>query len=552
MKKGRERRLFSTLSLFLAFVAWSLILTFPLILHPFNTLPLGDESVGTVPFFNLWTLQWNIDQLTNGYPNYWDAPIFAPNAGAFAFSEIQPLTALLAAPIWLATQSPALAYNFVVILFLTLNGWFACWLLRSWGVTPLPALLGGLLMQSLPFVAQEMGVLQLSALFGFLWWLLFMGRLLTRPTWRNTLGFGLGGSATFLTCGYYGLFSLIFLPLALLFQIEKKLLTWRLAAHFAAGLLITLVLTGPVLWGQYRQLQQYGFTRPEQTIENNSARLADYLNFLDYNVWYGRTLGLASKPGQRLFPGLVLIILAGVGLAGRGPQRVKAYLVVATILALLLSLGLRLRMGDLQPYQWVRAYLPGFEQLRSPFRLAAFVQIHLALLAGFGLWNLERWGSKWAERGQLIIVPITIAALIEMVALPLPLEPLPPLPTAAAWQNWLNQQDNQPGIVMLPFAASPGVVDFEPTTIWMLENRTFQGRMVNGYSGFFPPGHAPLREEMSRFPTDAGLDMLRELGVDYIVVHNLLLDRKSKEKIENLLPLIYHDQRNNISIYTLN
>lgn len=57
---------------------------------------------------------------------------------------------------------------------------------------------------------------------------------------------------------------------------------------------------------------------------------------------------------------------------------------------------------------------------------------------------------------------------------------------------------------------------------------------------------------MSRFPTDAGLDMLRELGVDYIVVHNLLLDRKSKEKIENLLPLIYHDQRNNISIYTLN
>ncbi|MCB0164010.1 MAG: hypothetical protein KDI79_07290, partial [Anaerolineae bacterium] len=440
MKKGREYVPLSTLSLFLVFIVWSLILTFPLTLHPFEALPRGDEPVGTVPFFNLWTLQWNIDQLTGGYPNYWDAPIFAPNTGTFAFSEIQPVTALLAAPIWLATQSPALAYNFVVILFLTLNGWFACWLLRSWGVTPLPALLGGLLMQSLPFVAQEMGVLQLVALFGFLWWLLFMGRLLIRPTGRNALAFGLGGPVTFLTCGYYGLFSLIFLPLALLFQLEKKHFSFRFIKYLAAGLFISMVLTGPILWGQYRELQQYGFTRPEQTIENNSARLADYRNFLDYNLWYGRALGLGSKPGQRLFPGLVLIVLAGVGLAGRGSKRIKAYLIVAIFLALLLSLGLRLRIGDVQPYQWVRAFLPGYEQLRSPFRLAAFVQIHLALLAGFGLGNLERWGSTWAERGRLIIVPLTIAAIIEMAALPLPLEPLPPLPTEVAWQSWLNNQ----------------------------------------------------------------------------------------------------------------
>ncbi|MCB0165276.1 MAG: hypothetical protein KDI79_13685, partial [Anaerolineae bacterium] len=119
-------------------------------------------------------------------------------------------------------------------------------------------------------------------------------------------------------------------------------------------------------------------------------------------------------------------------------------------------------------------------------------------------------------------------------------------------QSWLNNQDTQSEIVMIPFAASPAVADFEPTTIWMLENRTFKGRMVNGYSGFFPPGHARLREEMSQFPTDAGLELLRELGVNYIVVDHRLLDRKSNQKIENLLPLIYHDPRDNISVYTLN
>ncbi|MCB0192168.1 MAG: hypothetical protein KDJ65_09515 [Anaerolineae bacterium] len=552
MKKGRERRLFSTLSLFLVFAAWSLILTFPLILHPFDALPLGDEPVGTVPFFNLWTLQWNIDQLIAGYPGYWDAPIFAPNLGTFAFSEIQPLTALLAAPVWLAAQSPALGYNFVVILFLTLNGWFACWLLRDWGVSPLPALLGGLLMQSLPFVAQEMGVLQLIALFGFLWWLFFMGRLLAQPNGRNALAFGLGGPMTFLTCGYYGLFSLIFLPLALLFQLKKKHFTAQVVKYFAAGLFISIILTGPVLWGQYRQLQQYGFTRPEQTIENNSARLSDYRNFLDYNVWYGQTLGMTSPSGQRLFPGLILIILAIIGLVGGGRERIKGYLIVAILFGLLLSLGLRLRIDDIQPYQWIRAFVPGFEQLRSPFRFAAFVQIHLALLAALGLWSLERWASTWAGRGQLIILPFAIAAIIELVALPLPLKPMPPLQTQSDWQSWLSQQPDDPHIVMIPFAAGPGVEHFEQTTLWMLENRTFRGEMVNGYSGFFPPGHARLREELSHFPTSDGLDLLRQWEVDYIVVHHQQLDRKTIEEIENLLPLIYHDSQNAVSVYVLN
>ncbi|MCB0213055.1 MAG: hypothetical protein KDJ52_27175, partial [Anaerolineae bacterium] len=481
----------------------------------------------------------------------WDAPIFAPNSGTFAFSEIQPITALLAAPIWLAAQSPALGYNFVVILFLTLNGWFACWLLRDWGISPLPALLGGLLIQSLPFVAQEMGVLQLIALFGFLWWLFFMGRLLARPNGRHALAFGLGGPVTFLTCGYYGLFSIIFLPLALLFQLEKKHFTAQFIKYFAVGLFIAIVLTGPVLWGQYRQLQQYGFVRPEQTIENNSARLSDYRNFLDYNVWYGQTLGMTSPSGQRLFPGLMLIILAGIGLVGGGRERVKGYLITAILLALLLSLGLRLRIDDMQPYQWVRAFVPGFEQLRSPFRFAAFVQIHLALLAAFGLASLERWASTWAERGQLIILPLAIVALIEMVALPLPLKMVPPLQIGADWQKWLNQQSDNPQIVMIPFAASPGVADFEQTTLWMLETRTLRGGMVNGYSGFFPPGHAHLREEMSCFPTSDGLDLLRQWEVNYIVVHNRQLDRETREKIENLLPLIYHDNESAVSIYTL-
>ena len=171
------RRRYAT-ALFIIYFLWALCLTYPLVQHPFSHIPLGDEKVATVPFFNLWTLQWNIDQLMQGYPRYWDAPIFAPLNGTFAFSEPQPLSALLAAPFWIGFQSPAFGYNIVVILFLILNGWFAHWLLKSWGISSLPAFLAGLIMMALPFVAQEMGVLQLIALFGFLWSLLFLSRFL--------------------------------------------------------------------------------------------------------------------------------------------------------------------------------------------------------------------------------------------------------------------------------------------------------------------------------------------------------------------------------------
>ncbi len=148
--------------IFFIFVLGAVLLTYPLGLRLFSHIPLGAEKVGTVPFFNLWSVQWSVIQLKQGLPAYWDAPIFAPLTGSFAFSETQPLSAFLAAPLWLALQSPALAYNALVILFLTLNGWFTYWLLKSWCLALLPALLGGLLMQSLPFVAQEMGVFPAS------------------------------------------------------------------------------------------------------------------------------------------------------------------------------------------------------------------------------------------------------------------------------------------------------------------------------------------------------------------------------------------------------
>jgi len=562
--------------IFLIFFGWTLGLTYPLILTPTRFIPQGSEGVGTVPFLNLWILQWNIDQAIQGYPHFWDTPIFFPSTGTFAFSEIQPLSALLAAPLWLGLQSPGLAYNGLIILFLTLNGWFVYWLLRLWRASHIAALLAGLLGQAIPFVAQEMGVLQLLAIFGFAWSLLYLHRFLHRPGWQHGLGLTLGLPLTFFTCSYYGFFSLLFLPLAFITLIPPSGLTLKILGQLLLTILLSLALTVPLLATQRDILATYNLSRSEPTIQNSSAQLRDYTHSLDYNLVYGHLLGRQFDQPQRLFPGFGLLFLAGIGFFWGPNERwwdgkdrekrrrlntgsiesppaspLKVYLLLALILAFILSLGLNVQLGHWRPYQTLRQILPGLEQLRSPFRFAALGQLHLVLLAGFGLDGIKRWAR--GRSGLSLCLSLLIAGLVlfESLALPLPLQALPAFNHALPWQTWLTGQTEIPQIALIPFAPSPRVADFEQTTRWMLANRTFSGKMVNGYSGFFPPGHGALREAMRDFPNLNSLDTLRDYQVEYVVVYHGLANAPPLILVEAQLPLVFYDIQNQAGVYRL-
>src|SRR5919109_2138541 len=139
----------------------SAVLTWPLVAHLTDRLPYGTEDNPTVQLFNLWTLRWNQDRIGHLFAHYWDAPIFHPTGGAFALSEPQPLTGLVFAPISWLSGNPVLATNVVFLAILTANGWAATRLARHLGAAAGPAVLVGVLAQATPFVATQMGVLQL-------------------------------------------------------------------------------------------------------------------------------------------------------------------------------------------------------------------------------------------------------------------------------------------------------------------------------------------------------------------------------------------------------
>jgi hypothetical protein len=152
-------------------------------------------------------------------------------------------------------------------------------------------------------------------------------------------------------------------------------------------------------------------------------------------------------------------------------------------------------------------------------------------------------------------------AILEMLALPLPLQILPINQGPALWQAWLKEQSiagaahfesaSRLKIVMLPFAQSSKVEDFEQTTRWMLTNRFFQGDMLNGYSGFFPADHGHVRDEMLKFPTPAGIQLLRQKEIGYVVVYHGLANAASPQVFETSLTRLFWDERESVAVYAL-
>ncbi len=506
-------------------------LTWPTVLHLPSALPAGIEPVATVPWFNLWTLRWNQDRLGHLLAGYWDAPIFHPTPGAFALSEAQPLTGLVAAPLAAVTGNATLAYNLVVLLMVVLNGLGGARLARRLGAGPVPAMLTGLMAQGLPFVADELGVLQLVAVFP----LFFLADAVL--AWaedgrrRDGVAAGAWFAATFLTCGYYGLFAGVVVPLAALALLSRRLLTRDRVVGLAVGAVVFAVTTLPFLLTQ-KQVTD-GYRRSDRLLEQQSADAGNWLH-LDVD-----RPGLSPMPSTRLgdpdvhalWPGTVVLLGAGYGavLLARdaGRRRAGAFLGAGALAAFALSFGSHLGIGGVNLYALLRDHVPGFASLRSPFRFGALTQVFLVGLAAPAI---DREWRRGPSGLRAVVVGVVALSLVETA---LPTGRVVDVPSSdAAWIGYLrdHHRDTADAVAMVPFPASGDVEDYEPTARWMLQGLDHGHPLVNGYSGLFPADYERLEAAMQTFPDADGLAALRARGVGWVVVDRRALapDRRAE------------------------
>ncbi|MCB2218697.1 MAG: hypothetical protein KQH59_21760 [Desulfobulbaceae bacterium] len=538
------------------FLLLAIASTWPLARHGLDHLPLGTEPAATVPLFNVWTVWWNSERAAAAYRDYWDAPIFYPAHGAFAFSEPQPLTVVAAPIIWL-TGNRILAYNALLLLALWMNGWIACRVLRTMHLHPLPAIAGGAFVSLLPLIHSWLGVLQLVPVFGILLSIRALQLVGRRPTIARGVRLGLSLALTYLLCSYYGLFLIAALVVPGLWLVAPHLKSRRLWLSLGAGAFVFLFCCLPVLLGQAHALTATSRTLDHSYLASLSARPTDYLK----PVWPSPVLPTPGEtgdnnPGYRLNCGYLQMALAAIGIWAtlRSSRRRWAGLLVGTgAVALLLSFGPTLKIGEIRPYLLLVEGVPGFAQARNVFRFALFAALGLQSLLIFG-----RWLRKHPPVRKACLIMATLLGLASAIEQLPPAQPLYQPPGSSTDSGWIEYLNTIPAVdepvVCLPFAYKPDVASYERQALWMYWQTFHEHPLVNGYSGFFPLHFIDLKWPMAAFPTGDSVYRLHRLGVELVVVNRNSPQGvfvQSRYRDDQRLEHIFYDDSAAIDIYRL-
>ncbi len=148
-------------------------------------------------------------------------------------------------------------------------------------------------------------------------------------------------------------------------------------------------------------------------------------------------------------------------------------------------------------------YLPGFSGVRVPARFGILVMLGLSGLAGLGAAQLARRASLWP-----LLALVGLAILFEGIVLPWPGQPVAP-PGQGIYQDLLKQPPAPVVVLPSPTPESDARAVFDSTAHFY--------PLINGYSGYSPPGYNEMRKAWAAFPWEPVLGMLKSRGVVYVI-----------------------------------
>ncbi len=254
-------------------------------------------------------------------------------------------------------------------------------------------------------------------------------------------------------------------------------------------------------------------------------------------VVFQRRLGLDVGPismSARNVTRLLVIAMAATAAAAWISQRVRsalrqalgepeACMLVIVASAWWLSLGpeptvLGSPLNLFAPYALLFDYVPGFDGIRVPARLAMVVSLGLSVLAGLALCRVRRSTAA-------VMLVVSAAFLAEASVTPTvngmtPLQDVvtpearvyPPRLAPPLYQEVRRLPE---GAVLIELPLGHPDYDVRATYYSTVHWR----RVVNGYSGFFPPDYARLKALLRDVTRDEAAEALRETGATHAVVH---------------------------------
>ena len=204
------------------------------------------------------------------------------------------------------------------------------------------------------------------------------------------------------------------------------------------------------------------------------------------------------------------------------------WIVVASSAALLSFGPTIFAMGHLVghgPYAWMFAHVPGFDGLRVPARFLTIVTLALAVLAGAGASTVI--AALGPRAGSAIVCAGIVTLLAESWIAPMALDQrvipqallAPGVPAIGRNLSPLyGMVKSLPGrVVLIEFPFGEEAYDIQATFFAGVHRRP----IVNGYSGFFPPGYAERSTVLAQAPDnpEAVRQSIASSGATHALVH---------------------------------
>ena len=544
------------------FVALTVVVTWPLLLHISNRVP-GFYIADNYEY--LWKLWWFKQTLLDTGQDSLIAPhIFYPAGFHLAHAEITPLHTVLGLPIT-ALFGEIVAYNLFAMLSFILAGWATYHLVNDLTDEPWAGLFAGTIFVLIPYhTVRYGGILPLLAVQGIPIAFLGLERWIQRPRWRWILlaatGFAMAAWASF----YYALGLLILGPLYLLVRLWRSSIDrarWIQAS--ALVLLVGLVLVPAAI--PYLQLgQELNLEIPLEEVDFWSASITDYLLPAGLHPIWGAWVraNMLSVPGDfdqialefTLGLGFVALLFAVYGLR-HGNRRALWGMLVLLLAAAVLSLGPRLHLGRHpvvlpapeavidgfhramdafgrwspagEPYLTragngitiplpallLRWFVPPLEGMRAWNRFAVYVGFAVAVLAGLGFaaWQKREVKPKATQGSRRVLyASLLVIGLVVFELWPggIPLQKVEGRPVDA----WLAEQPGQFTIMELPVASALSAPQ-------MLYSRYHGKRTAFAYGTYFPVWYRQTFPELNDCPEPECLARLREWEVRYVLLN---------------------------------
>ena len=323
------------------------------------------------------------------------------------------------------------------------------------------------------------------------------------------------------------------------------------------------VLLLPVLWPYAELARTQGLVRGLGETQACAATWTDYFftgSRLHFDAWSYRF----KDSSDANFPGLVVAALAVVGLVSgwrRGPHARMWLAVVAG--SVLLS-----ALPQMPGFAWLHAHVPALGAIRCYSRAGQMALVGMGVLAGTG--RRGSWGAcagafraralhagarrptpprgtgARAARARGLALAIVLVAAVNLEALRAPLW-YRDYPGVPAIYGTLR---DQPGAVIeLPFYGRGG---FFGNAGYMINATRHRRPLVNGYSGFAPPGFEATAQMMRAFPREDALQLLETLGVTHVVVHRATAPMQRRRALIDASPrLQLAAEQDGIAVYRI-